>query len=392
VRVALIYDCLYPLTIGGGERWYRFLADALVDAGASVTYLTRRQWDESEPPRLPGIDVVAVSRRDDLYDDRGVRRLAPGLRFGAGVFRYLVRHRQEFQVVQLANFPFWSMVGARAALAGSGVPVITDWHEVWSLRFWRSYAGALIGSAGFAVQRLCIALTTFALVSSRSNARRLVAAGLKADPVVIAGYLPPEAAGRQGEAEPAHVADPAYVLFAGRHIFDKGIDLLPGLAHELARRGTGVKLVIAGDGPGRPGLEAALGSDPSTAGTALLGFVPDDELAGLMREAACVVVPSRREGYGMVVVEATSHGTPVVVADFEENLATEHVEAGRNGYVASPPTAERLAAQVALAIEGGMGLRRSTLGWYREAARTKTIDHSLRQAVACYAELLAAGR
>ncbi|MDQ6782509.1 MAG: glycosyltransferase family 4 protein [Actinomycetota bacterium] len=389
VRVAVIYDCLYPLTVGGGERWYRFVADRLVAAGADVTYLTRRQWDE--PPEIPGLRVVAVSRADDLYDQRGVRRLAPTLRFGFGVGRYLATHRHAFDVVQVANFPFWSLLAARAALLGTGVPTIVDWHEIWSLAFWRSYAGALTGSIGFVVQRLCAAASDHPIVSSPRNRERLAAVGCPADAVVLAGYLPADPS--TGDVEASARITPVtpvrpFALFAGRHIHDKGVDLLADIAAELAALGEPVDLVVAGDGPGRQALQAEIAARGLS--VRCVGFVVDDELCGLMRSASCVVVPSRREGYGLVVVEATSHGTPVVVAGFEENLATDHVEEGRNGYVADPPDASTIAERIADVIDAGDRLRRSTLAWYRVAAGTKTVDHSMQQVLDLYAHLTAA--
>ena len=33
VQVCIVYDCLYPYTIGGAERWYRNLAERLVGRG-----------------------------------------------------------------------------------------------------------------------------------------------------------------------------------------------------------------------------------------------------------------------------------------------------------------------------------------------------------------------
>ncbi len=45
MRICLIYDCLFPYTVGGAERWYRDLAERLAAAGHEVTYLTLRQWD-----------------------------------------------------------------------------------------------------------------------------------------------------------------------------------------------------------------------------------------------------------------------------------------------------------------------------------------------------------
>ena len=73
LRICLVYDCLYPWTVGGAEHWYRQFAEGLVAAGHEVTYLTRRQWGEDDAPRLPGIDVVAVDMGVTELNDEFVR-------------------------------------------------------------------------------------------------------------------------------------------------------------------------------------------------------------------------------------------------------------------------------------------------------------------------------
>src|SRR6202035_5701654 len=91
MRVCLVYDCLYPFTVGGAERWYRNLAERLAADGHKVTYLTLRQWDRGATPELDGVRVVAVGPRMALYtDDR--RRILPPLVFGLGVLWHLLRH------------------------------------------------------------------------------------------------------------------------------------------------------------------------------------------------------------------------------------------------------------------------------------------------------------
>ena len=48
MRICIVYDCLFPYTVGGAERWYRNLAERLAAEGHEVTYLTLRQWERGE--------------------------------------------------------------------------------------------------------------------------------------------------------------------------------------------------------------------------------------------------------------------------------------------------------------------------------------------------------
>src|SRR3954471_18288612 len=106
MRVCLVYDCLYPYTVGGAERWYRNLAERLVADGHQVTYLTRRPTEgEAQAPggRLPGatprgVRVLAVPPRMERYA-RVRRRLLPPLAFGLGVWRHLRSHGRSYDVV-----------------------------------------------------------------------------------------------------------------------------------------------------------------------------------------------------------------------------------------------------------------------------------------------------
>src|SRR5271166_181768 len=95
MRICVLYDCLFPYTIGGAERWYRNLAERLAADGHEVDYLTLRQWPDDEVVDVPGVRVVAVGPRMALYSG-GRRRIAPPLRFGLGVFTHLARRGSRY--------------------------------------------------------------------------------------------------------------------------------------------------------------------------------------------------------------------------------------------------------------------------------------------------------
>jgi glycosyltransferase involved in cell wall biosynthesis len=82
----------------------------------------------------------------------------------------------------------------------------------------------------------------------------------------------------------------------------------PLLAAEAART-LGRQLVVVG-----PTKDAALAAELERRGAQLRGYVPKDELVRLYQQAACVVLPSRYEGFGLPMLEAMACGTPVAAA------------------------------------------------------------------------------
>src|SRR5262249_40720755 len=99
MRIAIVYDCLYPYTVGGAERRYRSVVAQLAQRH-QVTYLTRQQWNQADALEVPaGVRCVAVSRGRRLYNASGRRKISPPLRFGWGIFWHLLRHRRDYDVV-----------------------------------------------------------------------------------------------------------------------------------------------------------------------------------------------------------------------------------------------------------------------------------------------------
>src|SRR5579875_795718 len=216
MRVCLVYDCLFPYTVGGAERWYRALAERLAAQGHEVTYLTLRQWDRGTRPDLPGVRVRVVGPRMALYDGPGRRRILPPLVFGLGVLAHLTRHGRRYEVVHTCAFPYFSLLAAAVCRRWGRYRLIVDWFEVWSRDYWREYLGGL-GPVGELVQRLCIRVRQRAQCFSRLYADRLRAEGLRGEITMLAGaYDGPLEVAAAVPTEPR-------VVFAGRHIPEKGV-------------------------------------------------------------------------------------------------------------------------------------------------------------------------
>jgi glycosyltransferase involved in cell wall biosynthesis len=375
VRICIVYDCLYPYTVGGAERWYRNLALRLAEDGHAVTYLTMRQWDAAEAPELRGVRVVAVAPRMALYTgDR--RRLAPPLLFGFGVLRHLLRGGRRYDVVHTASFPYFSLLAAAAVRPLARYRLVVDWHELWTRGYWREYLGPVGGRVGWLVQRLCLRVPQRAFCFSRLVERRLLAEGVHGEPTVLEGQFEGEPAAAPLPAEPV-------VVFAGRHIPEKNP---VAVVHAVAKARETIpelRAEIYGDGPERPKVLAAIAEHGLETVVEAPGFVASEVVEAALGRALALVLPSRREGYGLVVLEALSRGTPVVLLSGEDSAAVEFIEDGINGYVTAEDT-DALAAAIARVRSGGSSLRDSAHAWFAGNAARLSLETSLRGVSAAY--------
>lgn len=209
--------------------------------------------------------------------------------------------------------------------------------------------------------------------SARRAARILAISERTKDDLVELYGVPPEKVvvtplGVDDAFAPGDAPD-SYVLFVGSIEPRKN-----PLAAAFAAREVGRKLVVAG-----PAKDERLAAELQRAGADLRGYVTRDELAELYRGAACLVHPSRYEGFGLTVVEAMASGTPVVATP---DAAVREV-AGDAAVFAEP-------GELAQAIVRATSERERLVAAGLERARRFTWDETAQRTVAVYREVLAA--
>jgi glycosyltransferase involved in cell wall biosynthesis len=152
-----------------------------------------------------------------------------------------------------------------------------------------------------------------------------------------------------------------------------------------AKRIEGLRGEFYGEGPEREAMLGAIVEHDVEEIVLAPGFVQPERIDEALRRALCMLSTSRREGYGMVVVEAAARATPSVVVAGEDNAATELIADGVNGLVVKETTAEAIAQAIVEIHAAGMQLRQSTASWFADNAKRLSIEASLTTVLDSYA-------
>lgn len=170
-----------------------------------------------------------------------------------------------------------------------------------------------------------------------------------------------------------------YVLAVGRAVRTKGFDLLVR-AFARADLPADVRLVVGGDGPELGALRDLARSEGVADRVVLPGRLARAEVVTAAGAALALVVPSRVEAFGIVVLEGWRAGVPVVVTS--RGGTPEFVDDGRTGLLVDPEDTESLGRAIERVV-GDRELARA-LG---DAGRARAAAFSWDRVAARYAEL-----
>jgi glycosyltransferase involved in cell wall biosynthesis len=213
---------------------------------------------------------------------------------------------------------------------------------------------------------------------SRLHERRLRDDGLRGELTRLEGQYTGSAEG--GVTRPARPV----VVFAGRHIPEKRVPALAPAIAEARKRLPDLRGEIYGDGPEHGDVVAGIKRLGLAGVVTAPGFVESDILEQAMATALTLVLPSRREGYGLVVIESAARGVPVVVVAGPDNAAVELVEDGINGVVSQSAESHDLSAAIVRISASGPELRASTAAWFRQNAERLSFESSLARVLEAY--------
>jgi glycosyltransferase involved in cell wall biosynthesis len=343
MRIAYVYDAVYPWVKGGAERRIYELSRRLAARGHEVHCYGIKWWPQEKDIVMEGVHLHGICAPRDLYsgDRRSIREAAV---FASRCFTSLER---DHDLLDCQAFPYLPCFPAKLHSL-RGPELFITWHEVWG-DYWHEYLGGM-GVIGRLVEMAVSRLTENNLAVSESTGRELQRLGARSVRVVPNGID----FRRIEKIRPSNVESD--VIYVGRLVSHKNVDLLIRAIGNLRSEKSDLRAIIIGDGPERKRLESLARTLRLEGNLEFKGFLEsyDDALA-LMKSSKVFVLPSTREGFGIAALEANACGLPVVTVKHRMNAVCDLVTK-ETGFVCAP-SGEDLAGAIAAALEGNRNRR-----------------------------------
>jgi glycosyltransferase involved in cell wall biosynthesis len=347
-RIAFVSDAVLPYNRGGKEKRLYEVSRRLISPNREVHIYTMKWWDGPNVIMQDGVYLHAISRLYPLYIN-GRRSTREALMFGLATFKLVF---ENFDTLDVDSMPFFPLFSARIVSWIRRKPLYSTWHEVTDLSSWQAYIGTLNGIVAWCVERLAMHSADTIISVSKHTTLRLRSNGFKKRIVTVP--LGVDLANIYNINPSAQKSD---VIFVGRLIAHKNVDLLIRAIAIAKVEYPNIVTKIIGNGPEKPRLTRLIKQLKLEDNVTLVGIVEkDNDLYGLMKASKMFVLPSIREGFSVVALEANAAGIPVITTNHPDNAARELVTNGVNGYVVEP-SAEAIAERIITILENGKTMK-----------------------------------
>ncbi|MCW3840643.1 glycosyltransferase family 4 protein [Micromonospora yasonensis] len=399
-----------PVLVGGLGRHVHALSVALAAAGHEVTVVTRHAEGAPLQEYAEGVRVLRAAEDPVRFPLATGSLLAWTMAFNHTLTRTALRATESggYDVIHAHD---WLVAHTAVTLAEHlDAPLVTTIHATEAGRH-----------QGWLPEEMNRTIHGVEHWLSNASARVIACSGYMRDQVARLFAVPPgridvvpngvddrawHARPRAVAAARARFAGPGPLVgYAGRLVYEKGVQHLVHAVPYLRNRHPGLRVVIAGDGPYKEELVDQARRLHLAETVRFAGFLDSTQLPAVLAATDATVIPSLYEPFGMIALEAAAAGAPLAVAS-TGGLA-EIVEPGFTGVTFPHSDPDALAGAVDRLLGDEVFARRvahrarsmvtERYGWAAIAARTAGSyaaarrDHGTFQANRA-AALLAGGR
>jgi glycosyltransferase involved in cell wall biosynthesis len=326
MRIAFVYDAVYPYTKGGVERRIYELSNELSSRNHELHCFSIKFWKGPDTIKRGNAYLHGICSQTPLYTSSGRRSILKPLHFSIALLPALLKE-DRFDVIDCQNFPYFPVFSCKIASIVKGSKLFVTWHEFWG-DYWYEYLEWPMGLLGKAVEKLALALSSNIISVSELTRRKILN---KVDKKIL---ILPNGIDFKSLKKAKPFREHFDVIFVGRLIKEKNVDMLLRAVAILKKKYPKIKCCIIGEGPERQKLMAITSSLGLKKNVKFYNFFASHEkIFSYIRSSKLLTLPSSREGFGMVAVEANACGVPVLTIDSKDNAVKDFVKDGVNGII-----------------------------------------------------------
>lgn len=320
MKIAFVYDAVYPWVKGGGEKRIYEISKRLVKKGHEVHIFGIKWWNGSNIIENEGVILHGVCEKMELYVN-GRRSISEAIIFSIKLLPHLYKESKErFDIIDISAFPYFSCFTAKLVCIIKGTPLIITWHEVWS-DYWYEYI-RWKGFFGKFIEDIVSKLANKSIATSKMTKNNLISLGIDSKNI----YIIPNGVNLKEINEVEPNIDKCDIIFVGRLIKEKNVDILLKAVDYIREKLPDIKCHIIGNGPEKEKLIKYVIDRGITDNVKFLKFIEYDEVISRIKSSKILVLPSSREGFGIVIIEAFACGVPVIIVRSPLNAASELVK------------------------------------------------------------------
>ena len=338
MKICMVLEFFVPHYNGGGEHRYHELAKRLVQQGHTVDLLTMKILNIPDYENVDGINVYHIGPN---IKKAPYRSATDFIQYFFAVIRWLLKH--DYDVIDAQAYS--PLLSSRIAARFKKIPLIGTIHDTSS-----SSNDQWIQSSKIAnfMEKFLVNMN-FDKILTVSHATRdslVNDFGVDGDKILML-YNGVDIA----KYDSIHIdgVQKNNIIFVGRLAPHKHVDHLIKSVNKLQEKIPDLKLTIVGKGEEKDKLIQIVNKLKLEKNIKFKQDLTDEELITEIKKSELLVLPSTREGFGMVLAEANCCYKPVIT--YASGGTVEVVKNGYNGFLIEPENIEELKQKIQETLE-----------------------------------------
>jgi len=322
MRILIVSDFFVPHYPGGGERRYFEIGKRLIERGWEVDLVCMKIKGVKEKEDINGIKVHHIG---PVIDDPPKRSLINFAHFILAVIFWILGH--DYDIIDAQTYA--PLLPAFIASRIKGTPMIATIHDVSS-----TYPDQWVQSSKLAkvAEKILLRLPFDRIITVSNTTREALVKDYGTDPRKVEVIHNGVDLSFIDSIRASKV--PGTLIFVGRLAPHKHVDHLLKIVKELKGEIPNLKLKIVGDGVEKNRLLKLVKDYKIEDRVSFYMNLKYSDVIYQMKKSSILVLPSTREGFGMVLAEANACYRPVIA--YKSGGVVEVIRDGENGFLVEP--------------------------------------------------------